>query len=49
MGDHVAGVGAGRVPEFIEMKRVGLSHRSGSTRVSCGGVRHDSENHQEGP
>jgi hypothetical protein len=33
MGDHVAGVGAGRVPEFIEMKRVGHGRCSGSARL----------------
>ena len=30
--NHLAGVGAGRSPEFIEMMQVGLSHKSGSAR-----------------
>jgi len=31
--NHIAGVGAGRTPEFIEMKQVGMSHKSGSARL----------------
>jgi hypothetical protein len=29
----LAGVGAGRTPEFIEMMQVGFGHKSGSTRL----------------
>jgi hypothetical protein len=32
----VAGVAAGRMPEFIEMMQAGSRHRSGSTRGSLG-------------
>jgi hypothetical protein len=31
---YLAGVGAGRIPEIIEMTQVGVSRRSGSTRHS---------------
>jgi hypothetical protein len=30
----IAGVGAGRMPEFIEMKQVGVSHKSVSARLA---------------
>jgi hypothetical protein len=33
--NQIAGVVAGRLPEFIEMMRVVLSRKSGSTRL-CG-------------
>jgi len=31
--NHLAGVGAGRTPEFIEMKQAGVSHSSASARL----------------
>ena len=31
--NYLAGVGAGRAPEFIEMKQVGLSRSSGSAQL----------------
>jgi hypothetical protein len=31
--NHLGGVAAGRRPEFIEMMQVGLSRKSGSTRL----------------
>jgi len=31
--NHIAEVGAGRIPEFIEMKQVGPSHKFGSARL----------------
>ena len=31
--NYLAGVGAGRTPEFIEMMQVGLSRKSGSARL----------------
>jgi hypothetical protein len=34
---YLAGVGAGRTPEIIEMKQVGVSRNSGSARGSSGG------------
>ena len=33
MMPNLAGIGAGRTPEFIEMKQVVLSHRPGSARL----------------
>ena len=34
MPNPIAGVGAGRMPEFIEMKQVGVSHKSVSARLA---------------
>ena len=31
--NHLAGVGAGRAPDFIEMMQVGVSLKSGSARL----------------
>ena len=34
LSNYLAGVGAGRKPEFIEMMQVGVSHNSGSARLA---------------
>ncbi len=31
--NHIAGVGAGRTPQFIEVMQVGPKHKSGSARL----------------
>ena len=38
MANYLAGVGAGRTPEFIEMMQVGESLKSGSARGALGAL-----------
>ena len=45
MSNLVAGVGAGRSPEFIEMTQLGVSPKPGSAPGSLGGSHTIYENH----